>query len=36
MRTALTILEVVIGTIVLIGSIAITMDGLATSLRLSL
>lgn len=36
MRTALTILEAVIGTLVLIGSIAITMDGLATTFRLSL
>jgi hypothetical protein len=36
MRTALTILEVTIGTIVLVGSIAITMDGMATTLRLAL
>jgi hypothetical protein len=36
MRTALTILEVTIATIVLVGSIAITMDGLATTLRFAL
>jgi hypothetical protein len=36
MRTALTILEFAIGTIVLVGSIAIIMDGMATAFRLAL
>jgi hypothetical protein len=36
MRTALTILEVTIGSVVLIGCLAITMDGMATVIRLTL
>jgi len=36
MRTALTILEVTIGSVLLIGCLAITMDGMATAIRLAL
>jgi hypothetical protein len=36
MRTALTVLEVTIGSVVLIGCLAITMDGMAMAIRLAL
>jgi len=36
MRTAITILELTIGSFLLIGCLAVSMDGMATTLRLVL